>query len=180
MLKSFLFLAALVIGNACAQAGSLAVDTEKSSLDVDVKATGHSFTVNIQAYHPEIVMSPEGKVESVSFSFSPKALKSDNAKRDKKMFGWLEVESHPQISFVMKDIEQDGMSGKLIGDLSLHGVTQQVEVPFTIDMADDTITINGSSVVDYQDFDLDIITMFFMKVHSEMNLSFSLVGSLES
>ncbi|MDQ8202248.1 YceI family protein [Pelagicoccus sp. SDUM812003] len=178
MIKPLVSFAVFSLLAVWASAGSVAVDPERSSVEVQVKATGHSFPVVLTGYQADIELSPEAEVSSAKFSFSPTNLVSDNRKRDKKMLGWLEVEAYPRIEFAMTGVEQDGNEGRLLGELTMHGVTRPVEVPFKIERQGEQVTISGTSTVNHEPFDLEVITMLFFKVNPELNLTFTLVGSI--
>lgn len=54
-----------------------------------------------------------------------------NQKRDDHLRGddFFNAEKHPQITFITKKVEpQEGSSFKVIGDLTMHGVTKSVEL----------------------------------------------------
>lgn len=93
------------------------------------------------------ISSVTGKFAKVSgeFSFDPKniaaakasavvdaaTVNTENEKRDKHLRNneFLDVEKFPQIKFVSKEIKNvDGNEFKVLGDLTIHGVTKTVEL----------------------------------------------------
>jgi polyisoprenoid-binding protein YceI len=62
------------------------------------------------------------------------SLDTDNEKRDNDLRGaqFLETEKFPEITFVSKRIEAQNGGNVLIGDLTMHGVTKEIAIPFTI------------------------------------------------
>lgn len=176
---SLSFVLFVVLGLPLASAATLKVDPAASEFRVDVKATGHSFELYLNSYQADISFDEGGAVERADFSFKCANLKSDNGKRDKKMLGWLEHETYSNISFELKDIVSgaDGLEGH--GELTMHGVSKPLVVSFTKEESAGKVTLRGSSMVDHREFGLDVITMFFMKVNPELNISFTLVGTLE-
>lgn len=158
----------------------LVLDPDASEFEVNVKATGHSFEVVLDSYEATIDLKPSGELRFAEFSFASSALKSDNKKRDKKMLAWLESDSTPKIRFKLTEV-QDRPSGRVgLGELSLHGVTRVVEVPFSVGVEGARATLSGSATIDYTEYGLEVITLFFMKVNPELTVSFTLVGTLES
>lgn len=155
------------------------VDPASSEFRVDVKATGHSFAVLLNEYTAKIDVSSGGSLEKADFSFASHALDSNSAKRDKKMRKWLESDTVPTIHFRLKSVDKEGTSLVGLGDLTLHGITKPVVVPFSIEKAGDKVTINGTATVDHQDYGLEVITMLFFKVDPELKVSFTLVGKVE-
>lgn len=156
------------------------LDYGASEFRVDVKATGHSFEVLLDTYNAAIEVNDSGGLEKADFSFAVTDLASDNKKRDKKMLGWLESDAIPKISFTLKEVQQRETGPVGIGDLTLHGVTRSVEVPFSTDVEAGKVTLSGTANVDHREYGLEVITMFFMKVRPELQVSFSLVGTLDS
>lgn len=174
-----LFFAALLIGTTLPlAAGQLKVDESASEFRVDVGATGHSFELFLEAYQSDIVLTEGGQVESASFAFDMKDLKSDNKKRDRKMLAWIEHETTPTIRYELERIDTQGDGSKAgVGTLTMHGVTLPLQVPFEVEREGGTTTLVGGTTVDYRDYGLEVITMFFMKVKPELEISFRLVGT---
>ncbi|RMG42981.1 MAG: polyisoprenoid-binding protein, partial [Methanobacteriota archaeon] len=59
---------------------------------------------------------------------------TDNPKRDKhlKSPDFFDVEKYPTITFVSKRVEKKGDGYVMVGDLTMHGVTKEVEIPFQV------------------------------------------------
>jgi polyisoprenoid-binding protein YceI len=62
------------------------------------------------------------------------SIDTDNEKRDQDLRSatFLDTEKHPEIVFQSKRIEQMGDGYVLHGDLTLHGTTKAVALPFTV------------------------------------------------
>lgn len=157
-------------------AAPFVVDPAESTFRVDVKATGHSFEVAVDTYQADIVLDESDHPTKADFSFNVKSLVSDNGKRDKKMLKWLESDTYQQISFSLTEVKEDSRGKVGYGTLTMHGVSKPVEVPFSISEKEGKVVLSGSAMVDYENFGLEVITMFFMKVKPELNISFELVG----
>jgi polyisoprenoid-binding protein YceI len=54
------------------------------------------------------------------------ALMNKHAKSDE----WLDAAKYPAITFASKKITKNGASYQVTGDLTLHGVTKEVSIPF--------------------------------------------------
>lgn len=63
---------------------------------------------------------------------------TDNETRDKhlKSADFFEVEKYPEIKFQSTKIEKRGDGYVAIGDLTIKDVTKQIELPFTVTVAD--------------------------------------------
>lgn len=73
---------------------------------------------------------------------------------------FLDVNEHPQIKFVSKSIEytpyqSDSKRFHVIGDLTLHGVTAEVEFPIWLKLADDKLTLTCDFTIDRTQFGMD-------------------------
>lgn len=62
------------------------------------------------------------------------SIDTDNEKRDKDLRGeqFLDAERFPEITFASKRVEPGDGGHVLIGDLTIHGVTKEIAMPFTI------------------------------------------------
>lgn len=170
---------ALLSFSQCLFAGNFTVDPSQSEFLVDVRATGHSFEVLLNEYSADLEIGQGSELQSATFSFAVEDLDSDKKKRDREMLEWLESETIPEISFVLEKVEENDGQQVGVGQLTLHGVTKTVKVPFTIETSGAQTTVSGNANIDYTEYDLEVITMFFMKVKPELEISFRLVGSLE-
>lgn len=56
----------------------------------------------------------------------------DRRDKDLKSAFWLDVENHPEITFKTKRIEKTESGYTAIGDLTIKGITNEIELPFTI------------------------------------------------
>lgn len=68
---------------------------------------------------------------SIQVEIDTASLDSNHAKRDKHLRSdeFLDVAKYPKASFVSKSYSENGDgTGKLSGDLTLHGVTKQIEI----------------------------------------------------
>lgn len=61
------------------------------------------------------------------------SIKTSFAMQDKHAKGedWFNAEKYPTIKFVSKKIIKNGSSYQAIGDLTLHGITRELKMPFT-------------------------------------------------
>ena len=65
---------------------------------------------------------------AVNVTFSAKDLDTHSVNRDKELHGadWFEVEKYPTMTFVAKQITGSAQAFKMLGDLTMHGVTKPV------------------------------------------------------
>ena len=71
---------------------------------------------------------------SMHGSIQATSLDTGDEKRDKDLRGaqFLDVERFPNITFASTRVERKDGSYVLIGDLTMHGITKEVAIPFTI------------------------------------------------
>ncbi|EDY85283.1 hypothetical protein VDG1235_4918 [Verrucomicrobiia bacterium DG1235] len=131
-------------------------------------------------YVYDIDIDPDSlEVRKAAFSFKFENLDSDKAKRDKKMRDWMNIDVHPEARFTLKKVvEIDGQKvGK--GSFFMHGVSRDIEIPFSVESDGDQVTLDGSVTLDYENWDLKIIRLFYvLTVDTEITPHFHLVGSL--
>ena len=163
------------------RAATLDVDKDRSRIQVDAKATGHSFTGTLKDYQASVSgdsasLKPAGF--DMKWNFSD--LDTDDAKRDAEMIKWLGGGA-PQGSFKFikswtdKAGRQQGM-----GTLTIHGVSKTVSFPYTATKEGDWVTIDGKASFDYQNFKLQIIrAMAVMTVNPNLVVRFHIVGKVK-
>jgi polyisoprenoid-binding protein YceI len=69
---------------------------------------------------------------SVAFTVETPTVDTNNEKRDNDLRGpiFLDVTKYPEMSFSSKRVERSGRDYVLAGNLSLHGVSHEIRVPF--------------------------------------------------
>ena len=81
-----------------------------------------------------IELDGQGAVQQVSSAIEVKSIDTGIQNRDEhlKSADFFDAENYPQISFQSKSVRQDGGKNVLIGDLTIHGVTKEIELPFSV------------------------------------------------
>ncbi|NLR93003.1 YceI family protein [Flammeovirga agarivorans] len=101
-----------------------------------------------------IIQFDESNLSSSSFDvcIAASTVNTDNEKRDKhlKNEDFFEVEKYPTICFVSDEIIKKGDQYITKGRLTLHGVTQEVSIPFTKNES----TLVGDLKINRLDYDL--------------------------
>jgi polyisoprenoid-binding protein YceI len=93
-----------------------------------VRGKFNNFTGTITYDAQDITRSAlEGTIQVASID-------TDNAKRDKHLRSpdFFDAANHPNITFVSKRVKQSGNTHRLVGDVTIHGITKEIEIPFTI------------------------------------------------
>jgi polyisoprenoid-binding protein YceI len=181
IIKLSLFFGLMVCG-ASLWAGNFQVDKSNSEVAADAKASPpHSFTNFLTDYEYDIEIDPESlTVSRAVFEFNFANLDSKEEKRDKKMKDWMDIAVHPSARFEMKNvIMRDGATiGS--GTFFMHGVSREIEVPFSVKRDGDSVVMDGTAEFDYMDWDLKKVRLFIFSVNPELKIRFHLVGELKS
>lgn len=136
MKKYVLFaLLAMSAATAVAQPKPHTVDKAHSQINFVAEARFISANGTFDRWNAEVLLDP-AKIETSSFkvtieaaSINTRVSQRDNHLRSKDFF---DVEKYPQITLVSKKITKMP-DGKIVvvGDLTMRGVTKQIEVPLT-------------------------------------------------
>lgn len=164
-----------------AQSATLEVDKSRSRIQVDAKATGHTFTGTLKDYKASVSGDPASlKPSGFDLRWKFSDLNTADAKRDAEMIKWLGGGS-PQGRFKLTKSWTD-KAGKEqgMGTLTIHGVSKSVSFPYTATKDGDWVTIDGKVAMDYQNFSLPIIrSMALMTVDPKLVVRFHVVGKVK-
>ncbi len=156
----------------------LVINETKTKVIVFGESTLHDFTSEVTRFDLNIKVNGEtGDVESARFSFNFAALDSDNKKRDKTMLKWLSHEDYPTGTFSSSKITHVNNQWVIEGTLSLHGVEKKIRFPFDLKRENEKYVIDAKKVIDYQDWDLELIkVMGFLKVFPGLEITIHVEG----
>jgi polyisoprenoid-binding protein YceI len=156
-------------------ASPFAPDLEHSALTVHVHATAHSFEVAADAFSTQIELDEDLTKTRAEIHIPISALHSGNHSRDEEMVEWIESQEFPEVTFVLNSVTGTAEHPVGHGELTLHGVKHEVEVPFTVGIQDGHRVIRGSAVVEYDEYGLEVIRKFLLKVRPTLEIEFNLV-----
>jgi polyisoprenoid-binding protein YceI len=163
------------------QAAKLEVDQGRSRIQVDAKATGHTFAGNLEKYSVEVSGDAVTfKPEALRLSWDFNDLKTADEKRDKEMIKWLGG-GKPKGSFTLtKTWDESPTGGNAAGTLTINGVLKSITFPYTVTKKGDWLTLDGKVSMDYQNFNLPMIrAMAVMTVDPKLVIRFHLVGKVQ-
>ncbi|MBX3737409.1 MAG: YceI family protein [Candidatus Didemnitutus sp.] len=158
---------------------ALKLDRSKSYVDVDVKATMHSFVAHLDRYELTLPLDTNGKIKDALLKFKFTDLKTGNPDRDAEMIKWLGG-GEPEGSFDLGllALAPDGQ-GQASGKLTFHGQTQLVEFPVLVKMQDGVYTVTGKTTIDYRNWGLKKFRKFGLaSVDPDVTIRFQFVGAL--
>jgi polyisoprenoid-binding protein YceI len=145
MLKKTALAAALTVGMvplglmSTAQAADYVIDSENQHAFVQFRINhlGYSYLLgNFPGITGEFQYDPENlDASAVSVEVDTASMTSHHAERDKHIKGgdFLDVSAYPTATFVSTSFTPEGEeAGVLVGDLTLHGETREIEMPVTL------------------------------------------------
>ena len=106
-----------------------------------------------------------------------RSIDTDNARRDKHLRSedFLSVEKYPTITFVSTAITGTGPTYTVQGDLTMHGVTQRLTIPVTVEQRQDDIVVRGNITLSRKGFGITY-NAFFNPVQDRVDVIFTIVG----
>jgi len=179
--NAFTIFTALLFWSASLSAAVVETSADDSQIMAYVHATGHTFECYLPEYTASIEVDPvSGVLTQAEFRFNTAALTTEHKKRDKKMHHWIEDERFPDAVFTLKSVREDANGKVAVGVFKMHGVEQEIEIPYTCEIEGEQVVLQSSFALDYTRWNLDIIRMMFMKVHPDLDIEIKLTGTLAS
>lgn len=122
-----------------AQAADYTIDTEGQHAFVQFKIShlGYSYILgSFEEFSGDFSYDPDDlEASSVDMEVQVDSLNSNHAERDRHILGsdFLNVDEYPTATFTSTGFESSGDNeGVVTGDLTLHGQTQEIEMPVTL------------------------------------------------
>ena len=110
-----------------------------------------------------------------------KAMATGNKGRDESMMESFEEKKYPFIVFSVKrasvsSLSEDKLRARieLKGELSLHGVTREIEIPAEVTWADTRISIKGEKELSLKDFRINPASFLFFRVKDKVVVEFDM------
>lgn len=154
-------LAALAIVSTAYAQDTYTIDPVHSSVAFKVK---HMMVSDVkgafEGFSGSIKLDPKNlENSSVEVTIDATSISTRNQKRDThlKSADFFDVEKFPTLTFKSKKITKKGEQWVAIGDLTMHGVTKEIELPFTLSgpmsMGEASIMgVSAAAEVNRQDF----------------------------
>jgi polyisoprenoid-binding protein YceI len=101
---------------------------------------------------------------AASYDVDMTTITTNQSRPDDRVQDALETADHPTGTFTLTEpveLGEGAASGEpvavtAVGDLTIHGVTRQVEIPLDAQLVDDTVVVTGSLEISFSDFDVDV------------------------
>ena len=160
----------LVLAAAAQAAGTYVVDAPKSAIRFHVDHALHAVDGRAPGVEAKAVLAPDGELKAMARA-QVAALETGDGNRDANMRATLDADRFPHI--VLKGTSKVAMPAqlpatvqvKLAGELDLHGVKRQMEIPLTVSFAGDgTARIQGRFDVSLEAHRIERPSLLFKKV----------------
>ncbi|WP_258103399.1 YceI family protein [Marinoscillum sp. MHG1-6] len=191
MLQTILLSISLLLSSGDGTDATYSVDTEESSIAwVGKKVTGqHNGSIEVQSGTLKL---EEGKLVGGSFTVDMTSLVSEDLEGEwkSKLEGHLKsddffgVEKYPTSNFVIKKAKALG-AGKynVTGEITIKGITQPIDFPVQLVVADDKVTGTANIVIDRSKFNVKYGSGSFFDdlgdktIYDDFELSVSIVAA---
>jgi polyisoprenoid-binding protein YceI len=133
LLRSLVFTALIAVVAVPATAGSWSIDTAHSVMNFKVRHLFSKVGGSFEQWEGSLEFDGENPASlTANVMIQTASVNTDNAKRDGhlKSPDFFDAEQFPTISFVSKKVEQGEDGWALVGDFTMHGVTQEIAIPF--------------------------------------------------
>jgi polyisoprenoid-binding protein YceI len=161
----------------------------ESFVEYDARDQNATWTGRAPISSLEFTLNTEKLRDSgLTIAVKPGDFNSGNIFRDTNARRTLfEINTYPEIVFVSKRIRADadtladGESREvtLVGDLTMHGVTQEIETVVTLTRVGTTVTATGSFEVTYTEFGMRQPELFGVLVEDKVVIRFNVIGEMQ-
>jgi len=121
---------------------------------------------------------------SVTIVLDAKSYDSGNGFRDDAVYGMIDADNYPTITFQSTGLEQvtmgSGNSGSatLVGNLTIHGKTKSVTVPMKASLdATNHLTADGEVTFNYADYGVRVPSLLGMTASDQVTVHFHVVAA---
>ena len=155
------------------------IEAEQSELFIQARSNVHPIDIHTQGLSGTIDVSLQsGKLRLDSppralLQLSAELLRSGIELYDNEIHRLIEVRKYRTIrGELLQTSEISNGRYRLRGNLSLHGVTREIEGEVTLRISDEggTLDIEGSQTIDMRDFNLDPPKILMLEVKSEVSV----------
>ncbi len=158
----------------------------RSKLSLDGRSSIHPIHTSASglAGYFEAEVSADGQVDLSQpakghLEIAVDKLKTGNELEDLEMRRRLDPQRYPLVTADIKEFKAAAAAGHyhIVGDLTLHGVTRQVEGEIVVKRLDDrTISFVGEQAFDVRDFGLQPPQLFFLKVDPQVRATIEAIA----
>lgn len=165
---------------------------ESSSMVIEGTSTIHDWEATVEEMDVNITLAPEqlGKdamvspVESFSLTVPVESIESGKGSMNRKIYGALKEDDHPQITFKMTSSEltgngtPDAFTLNVTGDLTIAGTTKEVTFPVNATRVNEnSFRFEGTYGLNMEDYEVDPPSAMFGTIKSgeEVDIIFNIL-----
>ncbi len=155
-------------------AGDYRLDPELSSVKIRIKGNWglHTVKATFKLGQGALTVDDSGTLLNVSAEIDASSFYSRNSRRDKhvKSADFLDVTRYPTISFAGEDLRADGGELVLTGNVTIHGITERVDVRLgNVAMTDGLARLEATAGLDRTRFG---VTHMPKRIGKDVSLTF--------
>jgi polyisoprenoid-binding protein YceI len=159
--------------------GTWSVDTESGTFDFEDTATGTFVGFRVEeelstigsatavGRTPEVAgeVTIDGTtLTAATFQADLTAITTNESRRDSRVQSALETGQFPVATFTLTEpvdlgeaaANGDPVAVTALGELTIHGITQTVEIPLEAQLVNGTIVVIGSMDIEFADYDVEV------------------------
>jgi polyisoprenoid-binding protein YceI len=120
-------------------------------------------------------------VPKIQIELPVEKLQSGKKFEDAEMMRRIDARRFPRITGSTTELQENGGTYRIRGDLTFHGVTRQVEGEVTISAPDErSLVIEGEQIFDIRQFGVQPPKILMLKVHPDVRVRVKVVARQES
>jgi polyisoprenoid-binding protein YceI len=157
-MRNILLSSTLIFAAMPALAAPWIVESEPSKLTFEASQSSETITGNFTKFKPEIEFSeaePEKGKIFVTVDITSLKTENSDAKDALPTAEWLDAKKFPHAEFSSTSIKRTGPHQyQAIGKLTIHGITQEATLPFTLTPEGTKIRAEGEVVINRKTFNI--------------------------
>jgi polyisoprenoid-binding protein YceI len=151
-------------------------DKKESVIEYSMTHPLHSWTAENKDVTSIILTDKDkSKIYKVAVSVKVSSFDSKNANRDSHMIEATEALKYPIISFTSNSIQADGNALKIKGQLTFHGVTQEISFDGKKEMINNKLQVTGSFTVKLTDYKISPPSLMGSSVEDAFKINFKVL-----
>ncbi|MCF8231747.1 MAG: YceI family protein [Bacteroidales bacterium] len=164
---------------------TLKADKANSEVTITGTSTLHDWEINVNEFSGMVEGQFQEKKPEISdgkMSFQVASFESGKNAMDKNVYEALKEEDHPEITFELKNTKlphaaTDNYDISVVGDLTIAGHTEEIEVSMTGQLKENQLKVEGSKSFKMSKFKVDPPTVMFgtIKTGDKVTVQFSII-----
>lgn len=152
-----------------------------STILIKGTSTMHDWESTVEEVNGNMEVSLNGDqltaIKALDFAVTVESIKSGKKKMDKLTYEAFDFEENPKISFKLTSVKKlEGNQAVVVGNLTMAGTTQEVEISGTCEYNDGAVKVTASHPINMVQFGMERPTAMLgaIKVGEEVIIDFTL------